>query len=233
MIKTSGKLATGWSPLSEGDIVDIIAPASSCAPERLDGAIRFLSAWGLKPRLPRKIFGRDVICASDDATRFDHLKQALFAEDSHAIWCLRGGYGSIRLIPELRKLRKPSKMQPKLFLGLSDITSLNVFLNQEWGWSTLHSPMLDRLGRNESKPQYLRELKQVVFGDVNKISFSGLKPLNEAARNRSGLVTGVVTGGNIMTLQSSLWYTRRLGRPGQNRIHGRNRRARLPRRPNT
>jgi muramoyltetrapeptide carboxypeptidase len=190
-----------WSPLQPGDIVEIIAPASSCAPERLDGAIQFLIDWGLKPRVARNIFGRDVICANDDASRLAQLKQALLAPDSAAVWCLRGGYGANRLIPDLLKMRAPENS--KLFIGLSDITSLNVFLNQEWGWSTVHGPMLDRLGRGETKSQYLREIKKFVFGEEDKIRFAKLKPMNEAAR-ATRVVKGAVTGGNIVTLQSTL-----------------------------
>ena len=191
-----------WIPLEKGDIVDIVAPASHCAPERLNGAIRFLIDWGLKPRVPQKIFGKDVICANEDGVRFEQLMTALTAEDSKAVWCLRGGYGSNRLVPELLKKRAP-KIQPKLFIGLSDITTLNLFLNQEWGWAAIHGPMLDRLGRGETKPVYLRELQRVYFGETSEIAFTKLKPLNEAARVR-GEIRGPVTGGNIVTLQSSL-----------------------------
>jgi muramoyltetrapeptide carboxypeptidase len=193
--------ARKWSPLKPGDIVEIIAPASSCAPERLSGAIQFLIDWGLKPRVPRNIFGRDTICANDDASRLAQLKQALLAKDSAAVWCLRGGYGANRLIPDLVKMRAP--VDAKLFIGLSDITSLNVFLNQEWGWPAIHGPMLDRLGRGETKPQYLREIKKFVFGEEDEIRFAKLKPMNEAAAT-TRVLKGPVTGGNIVTLQSTL-----------------------------
>lgn len=211
MIKTRTSSATKWKPLEPGDIVDIVAPASHCAPERLDGAIRFLIEWGLKPRVPQRIFGKDVICANTDEIRFDQLVNALSAQDSKAVWCLRGGYGSNRLVPELLKMRVP-KGQPKLFIGLSDITTLNLYLNQIWKWPTIHGPMLDRLGRGETKLVYLRELRNIFFGKTAEIQFKNLKPLNEAARVTSR-ISGVVTGGNIVTLQSSLgtdlpWETR-------------------------
>ena len=203
MARSSVRTSAMWQPLREGDIVDIVAPASSCAPERLDGALSFLIDWGLKPRIPRKIFGPDTICANDDQSRLVQLQAALLAPDSRAVWCLRGGYGSMRLLPELHKMRVP-KGPPKLFLGLSDITSLNVFLNQEWKWPTVHAPMLDRLGRRETKPVYLREIKKFVFGDETEISFRKLRPMNAAASEGTGLVRGPITGGNIVTLQSCL-----------------------------
>jgi muramoyltetrapeptide carboxypeptidase len=207
----SAKSQSGWLPFREGDIVDIIAPGFACKPEELDGAIRFLREWGLKPRVPQKIFGRDVLCSSDDRTRFRHLREALVAEDSSGIWCLRGGYGSIRLVPELARLRKP-KGRAKIFIGLSDITSLHVYLGQKWGWPTIHGPHLDRLGKGVAKPPYVRELKKFLFGESSEIAFDRLKPMNAEARKR-GTIRASVTGGNLVTLQSSLstpghWETR-------------------------
>ena len=195
-------MAKSWSPLVAGDIVDVIAPGSSVAPQVLEGAIEFLKSWGFVPRVPEEIFGKDVICATDDATRLRLVKEALLAKDSKAIWCIRGGYGSNRLIPELAKLRKPAG-DPKLFIGLSDITSLHVFLNQNWGWPTIHGPLLDRFSKKTVRPEWLREMHDFVFGRMDSIEFADLKPMNAAAK-KSGKVTGTVSGGNLITLQSTL-----------------------------
>jgi len=191
-----------WLPLKPGDIVDIVAPGFAPTVEELENGIRFLEGWGLVPRLPRNIRGKDILCSNCDEVRFQHLKEALYAKDSKAIWCVRGGYGSLRLIPHLLKLKSP-KMRPKLFIGLSDITSLHAFLNQKWGWPTVHGPLLERLGRRAALPKFERELKKLVFGEITRIRFSNLKALNEAAV-RDGVVRGKVSGGNLIVLQSSL-----------------------------
>jgi muramoyltetrapeptide carboxypeptidase len=201
----------GWLPLVEGDVVDIIAPASSSSVEGLHKGLQFLEGWGLVPRMSPQIFGNDVICANTDENRFDQLKEALLTEDSHAIWCVRGGYGANRLVPELAKLRKP-KGPPKLFMGFSDITTLHVFLNTQWGWPTVHGPMIDRIGRGLILEPQIKELHDIYFGDEAKVTFSGLKPMNQAARV-SKMIRGPVTGGNLMTLQSVIgtaapWKTR-------------------------
>lgn len=191
-----------WLPLKPGDIVDIVAPGFAPTVEELDSGIRFLEGWGLVPRLPRNIRGKDILCSNCDEVRFQHLKEALYAKDSKAIWCVRGGYGSLRLIPHLLKLKRP-RTRPKLFIGLSDITSLHAFLNQRWGWPTVHGPLLERLGQGAALPKYERELKKFVFGEMTTIRFSKLKALNEAAQ-KDGVVRGRVSGGNLIVLQSSL-----------------------------
>lgn len=199
-----------WRPLRPGDIVDLVAPGFYCKPEELQGAIAFVRQWGFVPRLPKRIFQKDILCSSPDEIRFEFLRQALLAPDSAAVWCLRGGYGSIRLLPRLKKLRAPR--QAKLFVGLSDITSLHLYLTQEWGWSTIHGPMLDRLGKGGTAPRFVRELHEVVSGEQADIVFAGLRPLNELAARRA-VIRAPLSGGNLITLQASLgtpfaWRTR-------------------------
>lgn len=192
----------GWAPLEKGDLVEIIAPGSSCHIDGLNGGLKFLESWGLTPKLPHKMFDKDVICSNTDENRFGQLKEALLAEDSKAVWCVRGGYGSNRLIPELVKLKKP-KGPPKLFIGYSDITTLHVFLNEQWGWPTIHGPMIDRIGRGLILEKELKELHGLFFGAKQDVVFKGLKPLNAAAK-KATTIKGAVTGGNLMTLQSSI-----------------------------
>lgn len=198
----ASKKTHGWAVLKPGDVVDLVAPGFRPTEEDFTGALVFLANWGLEARYPAGLFGRDVLCSNDDRTRFEFLKDALHARDSKAIWCVRGGYGSIRLVPELMKLKRP-KGPPKLFVGLSDITTLHLFLKQEWGWPTVHGPLLDRLGKGAARPRYVTELKKYVFGDMNEIEFKGLKALNSSATKRK-VLRGSVSGGNLITLQSSL-----------------------------
>ncbi|MBX3041042.1 MAG: LD-carboxypeptidase [Bdellovibrionaceae bacterium] len=188
-----------WRPLKAGDVVDVVAPGYATPREAVDGARKFLTKWGLIPRIPRDLIAPHFLHAHDDENRLAHLKRALLAEDSAAVWCLRGGYGSNRLLPALAKLKAPK--EAKLFVGISDITSLHVFLNREWQWNTIHGPLLDRMGRNLLKPRDERELKRLVFGDQGEIEFSNLKPMNTAATKVKKLNAPII-GGNLTVLQS-------------------------------
>ncbi len=196
------KQLSKWLPLEAGDIVDIVAPGSSCKMESLEKGLEVLRSWGLKPRMPKNIFGADVICANSDEERFKQLKTALTSEDSVGIWCVRGGYGANRLIPQLAKLKRPPG-PPKLFIGYSDITTLHVFLNEKWGWPTIHGPMIDRIGRGLILEPQLKELRSLFFGETSEVEFKNLKPLNDLA-HRAKTIKAPVTGGNLMTLQGSI-----------------------------
>lgn len=191
-----------WKRLEPGDIVDVVAPASACKSHELQLGLKYLRSLGLRPRVPRDVLRPTPLNFSNsDERRFAHLKAALLAEDSRAVWCLRGGYGGLRLIPHLRKLRRPR--HAKVLLGFSDVTSLHNFLNQEWNWPTLHSPVLTRMGSALARESEKREVAGFLFGRKRLQKFTGLKPLNAAARKKR-VITAPVVGGNLAVLQSSL-----------------------------
>lgn len=190
-----------WKFFKEGDIIDVVAPGYPSQPHEVDGARDFLLKWKLQSRIPQGIIKPHFLHAHEDEQRFAFLKAAIEAKDSKVIWCLRGGYGSNRLVPMLAKLKKPK--EPKLLIGISDITSLHTFFIQEWGWATLHGPLLDRLGRNLVAPKYEKEMHNILFGRQSQVEFKKLKPLNELARKVQNLKSKVV-GGNLTVLQSTL-----------------------------
>lgn len=191
-----------WQALQWGDIVDVVAPASACKPQELRAGIRYLKSLGLVPRVAKNILKPTPLnFAQSDEVRFQQLKSALLAKDSKAIWCLRGGYGSLKLVPQLSKLKKPK--HSKVLLGFSDITTLHAFLNQEWKWPTLHSPVLTRMGSEKARPIEQREVAAMLFGRKPEQVFTGLKPLNSAARLHRK-IRGHVVGGNLAVLQSGL-----------------------------
>ena len=188
-------------PVRPGDIVDVIAPASRCTDQELRRGLAALKELGLEPRVPRNIFGRTSLFSNTDEERLKQLRAAVFARDSKMIWCVRGGYGAIRLMSKIQRWPKPRNA--KIFLGYSDITTLHAHFNQKWGWPTLHGPLLDRLGRGIMHAGERRELLGLIFGELRGIEFRGLRALNSAAR-RTRTLRGPILGGNLAVLQSGL-----------------------------
>jgi len=187
--------------LVPGDMVDVVAPGFRCTAEQLENGIAFLKRAGLVPRVPPDLFGADLLCANTDAIRFRQLRKALFARDSRAVWCVRGGYGAIRIIQRLQALKPPR--HPKLLIGYSDATTIHQLLNLFWGWPSLHGPLLDRLGGADIREEERSELDAVLFRGAPQTLFANLVPLNAAARRRQ-LIRSRMTGGNLTVLQSTL-----------------------------
>jgi len=200
LTSASIKEISKWSPLVPGDIVDIVAPSSASDKRGLKQAVDFIKSIGLVPRFQRGIFGADLLCANSDEKRFLHLKTAINAKDSKVIWCLRGGYGSARLLPMLDKLKSPKFT--KLLIGYSDITHLHMFFNYKWKWPSLHASMLEELGGGQSTKKELNDLRSILFGKKEKVVFKNLKPLNKQARAKK-TIHSKITGGNLTILMAS------------------------------
>lgn len=194
---------SAWQTLKPGDVIDIIAPASACPNNErakvLTAVKELLLSWDLIPNIPDAIWGDDLLCANSDAIRLQQLQQALCNKQSKAVWCLRGGYGAMRLLPELKKL----PAQPcKLFMGMSDITALHVFLQQQWNWSTLHAGSIRQAALKLIKPENITEIKNIIFGQEKTLSYN-LVPMNAAAKNPL-TIRSVIAGGNLTLVQTSL-----------------------------
>ncbi len=200
-----------WAALKPGDSVEIIAPASAgFTSGDLQQAAEFLISLGLNPILPSELKktsqwlidnGSDPFCANTDEYRANHFYEACRNEKSQAIWCMRGGYGSSRLIPLLNPLPPPKT--PKLFIGFSDITALHIFMNQKWGWPTIHGKCLFQFIHEPEKHEpSLIEMQQLIFGQPI-LNYDTLTPLNIQA-NIAQSITASMTGGNLCLVEHSI-----------------------------
>lgn len=185
-----------WQPVKPGDTIDIIAPASASPAEDFNYLLGILRNWQLEPRVPPHLFGEDLLCANTDEQRFSMLKNALEAKDSNTIIVARGGYGCMRLLDMLEKIEKPSKQ--KLLIGMSDITSLQIYFLEKWGWPSLHAALSTKVGTH---PENISDFKNILFGNSKEISYQ-LTPLNQIKNNN--LLHSSVVGGNLAIVQTSL-----------------------------
>ena len=189
---------TNWQPLKQGDIVDIIAPAHGVGNDDIAAVHKYIKSIGLTPRTPDDLIGEDLFHSNSYKIRLNHLKNTLSAEDSKAIWCIRGGYGTANLLHELSKLQKPT--QTKLVIGFSDITALHLFVNQKWGWASLHGAVLWQVANDKISEQSKIDLEDVIFGRSSQQVFELTKMNNCPSDN----IDFSITGGNLTIIQNSI-----------------------------
>lgn len=189
-----------WQTLRPGDVVDIIAPASHSPLHRFEEGVEWVKSAGLIPRIQEGMIQTDLFFAAPLEVQLEQLKYALYS-DSKAIWCLRGGYGSMRLIPHLLKMRPPKR--PKLFIGFSDITSLHLFFSQNWKWPVIHGRTISQMDRNLSDTPDRKLLTDIIYGKKSNYTFKNLIPLNGPALEKE-VIEASITGGNLRIVQSSL-----------------------------
>ncbi|MDQ2765951.1 MAG: LD-carboxypeptidase, partial [Gemmatimonadota bacterium] len=111
--------------LAPGARVALLAPAGPLAsPADLERAERNVRELGWEPHVSPHALARDDYLAGDDASRLADLNAAIRDPRIDGIWCLRGGYGSMRILDtvDYDSLRR----RPKAVIGFSDITALHL-----------------------------------------------------------------------------------------------------------
>jgi muramoyltetrapeptide carboxypeptidase len=125
--------------LGPGDQVAVLSLASPVEEDRLRKGCEELAALGYRPSVDGgRALARDGFFAGSKPDRAGALRHALDEPQMRAIFCARGGYGSNYLLDCFTQA--PAK--PKILLGSSDITSLQIFLWQTFQWVTFYGPMV-------------------------------------------------------------------------------------------
>ena len=120
--------------------IGLIAPAGPAALD-VEKAGQWMRARGYDLRIYPGVYERDGYLAGSDEVRLRDLHAAFANPDVDAIFCLRGGYGTPRLLDALDF--DLLRANPKPFVGYSDITALHLAINRYAGFATFHGPMLN------------------------------------------------------------------------------------------
>ena len=126
--------------LEPGMTVGVVAPASNAfEDEDIRYALDIVESLGFKPKPGRHLFDRKGYLAGADADRASDLN-AMFTDSSvDAVFCARGGYGTMRILPLLDYAG--IRANPKVLLGYSDITALMSAIHRYSGLITFHGPI--------------------------------------------------------------------------------------------
>jgi muramoyltetrapeptide carboxypeptidase len=125
--------------LRPGDAIRVLSLASPVKAEPLRKGCEELARLGFVASADdATVLARESYFAGSARCRRAALERALVEPDTRAVFCSRGGYGSNYLVDEL----KVPAGRAKILLGSSDITSLQIFLRQKFGWVTFYGPMV-------------------------------------------------------------------------------------------
>jgi muramoyltetrapeptide carboxypeptidase len=186
--------------LKKGDVIGIVSPASS--PDdftRIEQGVKYLESLGYRVKLGKHIFKRYGYLSSTDDERADDLNEMFADEKVKAIICVRGGYGTPRLLDKVDY--NLIKKKPKIFVGYSDITALQLAIFKKTGLVTFSGPMLavDIYSNFDSFAEdfFWRILtsreKKIEIKNPNGVELNTLK---------SGKATGTLLGGNLSLIAS-------------------------------
>lgn len=191
--------------LVAGDVVGIVAPASPPPdPEAVDRVLGQVERLGFKPMLARHVRARHGFLAGSDRDRAADLMTMFRDRRVRGIMCLRGGYGTARLLDRLDY--GLIRQNPKVFAGYSDITSLHCALLVNAGLVTFHSPMLNEGFGGKGCPEFsvAAFLRTTTRAEApGSICAGHPKPRPISILHR-GVAVGRLVGGNLSVLITTL-----------------------------
>ena len=177
--------------LKKGDSIAIVATARKNIDDNLKPAIELATSWGLNVVIGKSIGLDNHQLAGTDEQRAADFQSMLDNPNIKAIWCVRGGYGTARMV-DLIDFSK-FKHDPKWVVGFSDVTVLHSHINN-LGFATIHGIMPVNV---EKASVAVREtLRKALFGE-NLVYTVACE--NE---NKSGTAEGELIGGNLSILYS-------------------------------
>ena len=177
--------------LKPGDTIGIVAPAGPFDLEKFMKGKAVLESMGFQTFFDEDIFQKHGFLAGTDSQRLEQVNR-LFADPCvQAIVCARGGYGSMRILPFLDF--EAIQTHPKIFLGFSDVSALLSVLCDQCGLITFHGPLVTTLAKATEKT--IVAMKTALTSDAPLV----LIP-EDGQVIKSGVCSGLVTGGNLTTL---------------------------------
>lgn len=197
--------------LAPGDTVGLVAPAGpSSDDERVRYSGDLLRSLGFKVKEGEHVYDRDQYLAGADEDRASDVNTMFGDDDVDAVFTLRGGYGTQRMLPYLDY--ELIARNPKVIIGSSDITGILIAIYEKTGMVGFHGPAA---GGNYSD-YALSEFRKVLMEPANRTRIGEAPPFeqrpgrvektNRVTRVNGGKAEGRLIGGNL-TLVSTLMGT--------------------------
>lgn len=177
--------------LKAGDTVGILATARKVAEAPLAPAIKLLKSWGLNVVIGKTVGLDNNQLAGQDWQRATDLQQMLDNPAIKAVWCAKGGYGTVRIIDRVDFTK--FKKKPKWIIGFSDATVLHSHLNK-LGYATVHG--IVSISVSGATPEAIESFRKSIFG--GKLEYQ----VPPHPYNKPGTAYGEVVGGNLSVLYS-------------------------------
>jgi muramoyltetrapeptide carboxypeptidase len=186
--------------LNKGDLIGIISPASS--PDDLtliEKGINYIEKLGYRTLPGKNIRRTRGYLAGTDSERVDDIHQMFADKKVKAIFCLRGGYGAFRLLDEIDY--KLIRNNPKIFVGFSEITSLQMAFLKKANLITFAGPMvIPNFSKDVSS--YTEEYFWSTITSVKKTEKIILPEQHKFLNVKRKKASGIIVGGNLAVFTS-------------------------------
>ena len=176
-------------PLAPGARVALLAPSGPVRSGAIDVATEQARSFGWDPVVSAHADAHHGYLAGTDTQRLGDLHAALRDDTIDGIWCLRGGYGALRLLGDLDV--DAMRRRPRTLIGYSDITALHAAIGNAANLVTFHGPHAGSQLSPFSRDSFARAV-------VSRTDPCGQAP--DAHTIRPGRAEGRLVGGNLALL---------------------------------
>ena len=178
-------------PVQPGETIALAAPASCVARPAWEAGVRVLEEWGFRVKCGPEVFHSRALGGQADRLLARRFEEVWLDPEVKAVMAVRGGYGSLKLLPHLNLGRLGAV--PKRLVGFSDLTNLLWDLHRRLGLVTFHGPNVAQLPdlTSGARQSLLASLtapgpRAVVWHDLTVLLH--------------GVAEGPLAGGNLTTL---------------------------------
>ncbi len=194
--------------LPPGGTIGVAAPASGMRASELAKAGETLQHMGYKVVYGRHLLRRNGYLSATDEERADDFMTLAQRDDIDCLMCVRGGYGTMRILPLLDF--DAIRNHPKIIIGYSDITALLNAITERTGLVTFHGPVASSRFSDYTQ-RYFKEVLQT----PHAVQVKEIPPYERATalevhapqtlvRLGEGTATGELVGGNLSMVVSLL-----------------------------
>ncbi|HEX9250742.1 MAG TPA: LD-carboxypeptidase [Ignavibacteriaceae bacterium] len=188
--------------LNKQDVIGIISPASS--PDefiRVERGVKYLESLGYRVKIGNNVGKNHGYLAGTDQERVDDIHSMFKDKTVKAIFTLRGGYGAFRLLDKIDY--KVIKNNPKIFVGYSEITSLQMAFFEKAGLMTFAGPMV-AVDFYDEVSDYTNELFWATITSNKKLGKLKYPENQKLPFLQKGIASGRLIGGNLAVFTALL-----------------------------
>lgn len=187
--------------LEIGDTIGVVAPASPTTKEKVDRSYNRLIEMGFKVKMGKSCYENYGYLSGIDSIRAEDLNQMFRNQEVNGIICLRGGYGTPRVLELLDY--ELIRNNPKVFIGYSDISALHIAISKFSNLVTFHGPMVASNMIGDFSQFSEESLYSFILKDKFKNSINN--PLGEEIVTiNGGVVESSIIGGNLSLIADTL-----------------------------
>ena len=181
-------------PLKNGDTIAVIAPCSAAAEDRVEKGLAYLKDKGFTVKIANNLTSSNGYMAGTREERISSLHKFWADPEVKALFCVRGGYGIQRILPDLNY--ELFRSDPKILVGYSDISALSCSILAKSNVITYSGPMVASDMGGEFDPFSEEMLWRALMGNP-KIPNPPNQPL---IVYRKGQAEGFLIGGTLTVL---------------------------------